>query len=1852
MKEKIVTILMLALILTSTLSMAFIIRPSLAEKGFLNENFMEKNRETSLPNQTNKPDQTSILNNDWRNIFERKLGAEQGKNLENPSQTSQTSADKWNFSDTSEWSNFTYIDGNKTRLIVGVNDKKPTSLLELERIAAEHQAKIIDTVSIGGRVRAVVVELLLVSVTAFVEETRAVELASYIEPNMKVQAQFIPNDPLWDMQWGPKKIEADWAWNITTGDPSVLVAVVDTGIYYTHPDLAANYVPLGYDWANMDNDPIDDHGHGTHCAGIIAAILNNSEGIAGLAQVRVMAEKVLTSGGGGYWDWVANGIINATDCGADIISMSLGGYGYSELVHEAVKYAYDAGVLIIAAAGNDNTNTKSYPAAYDEVIAVAATDQSDNKASFSNWGDWIELAAPGVSIHSTVPWGYESWSGTSMACPHVAGVAALIWSRYPSKTRDWIRLWLRYTADDLGDLGFDVYYGYGRINARKAVEQTPPAHELIASGWTTPLYVELGASGNVNATILNFGENNETNVTVQLLANDTIVDSTLIGSLVSGNSTAVSLTWNPTVEGLYNVTLYVLPVAGETNVENNVLWKYIYVGFPVKAVVLHSAGNIADNIITNWQALSSEWHSFGNTMVYVDYFTLNKEDITYGDIVATQADVLIISCAYSPSAGWEFSDSEIEAIKQYVHEGHGLIVTAGTFYYQVPNNNKLAQFFGLNETTMWTSTGTDLLHLVNTTHPIFTNVPDPLVFPSVGTSLPYDGRWDKNELVGGKYLALGHYQESAIVEYRGLVYISPWLEAIPPYYHHHLQLLYNAITWSRYQKPQHELTVSLETPQAVKPGDSKLVNATVSNMGTSNETNVELQLIINNVVVNSATIPELWAGDSYSLYHLWTPTIEGIYNITAYAIPVPGEDDIINNVKSVKVYVSALSVALFQNYDSWDYPSNQEALDRYGVPYVVFRSSDFGRADLSGFTKVVIASDQDQAFYNGMDTYRSWFENYVSNGGILEIHAADWGWHGGRWIGSLPGGLQWTEYPSQYVTVVDPIHPLLTTPNTITEAELDNWNYAAHGYFNSYPVDAHIIIVEDYTRMPAYLEFGYGSGFIIASSQALEWAYKRRFSLILENSLLYMPVRYEHDIAVTLEIAGFLVPGESSLVNATVRNRGLSNETNVELQLLIDDTIVDSVLILELPTEASYTLTYHWTPTIEGLYNVTAYAPPVPDEESEGNNVASKNVKVHFVTARVAVLNSWEIPSYFTGGWSNNYQLLVDALNAQGFYAQAITNEEITSGTLSFFDVFVMIDNVPNDAAVPCVVNFWSNGGGLVAFDSSICFLCYAGVLPPESAGNNGYYVYWDYGTSNQAKISIEHPVTAGYEVGQIIYGTSGDAEYWVEALAGTGAYPYYTMLVEDVTIPNRAYTSAYEPPIGGNVVHIWDALHWGNTNLQLMILNAMEWAKAPRYEHDLGASLDAPSYLEPHEPFILRATVHNLGSSNETNVDLQLLINGTIVASSIIPNLPISSSYTLNYLWIPTVEGTYNVTAYAPPLANEIHTTNNVASAHVSVATIHETSLRVVPRGSIAMVDRNFTISVNIFNVTDLFAYDFQMFYDTRILDGLEIEVPPDHFLAPTDPANIFWVKREIIDNFDATRGRIWVAVMLLPPEPPKNGSGVLVNIIFKAKALGSSILHLANTMLVKLPGEEMPHIALDGSVEVVPQIPADVAIVSVTPSSTAVYEGRIVNITVVARNEGNTTETFNVTAYYDSNIIGTQLVVDLPLGENITLTFNWNTTGLTPCHSYTISAYAWPVPGEIDTGDNVLSDGTVKIAMLGDVNADGTINILDLVKAAMAFGAVPGSPLWDPLADVYPDNRVNIFDLVAIALRFGQHC
>ncbi|MQR96995.1 S8 family peptidase [Fictibacillus phosphorivorans] len=306
------------------------------------------------------------------------------------------------------------------------------------------------------------------NVDAAIAEYEASGDVEYAEPNYTYHASWTPNDTYFSngVQYAPQKVGAQSAWDITRGSSTTKIAIIDTGVDYNHPDLAGKVIK-GYDYVSDDWDPMDQNDHGTHAAGIAAAATNNARGIAGMApNVSIYAVRVLDANGSGSLDDVANGIYHAVDNGAKVVSLSLGGPGSATSLQNAVNYAVSKGVVVVAAAGNENTSAPSYPAYYSGAIAVAATDRNDVRASFSNYGSWVDVAAPGVDIASTVRnGGYAYMSGTSMACPLVAGVAGLLASQGRSAAN--IRAAIENTTDYVSGTG--SLYAKGRVNAANAV---------------------------------------------------------------------------------------------------------------------------------------------------------------------------------------------------------------------------------------------------------------------------------------------------------------------------------------------------------------------------------------------------------------------------------------------------------------------------------------------------------------------------------------------------------------------------------------------------------------------------------------------------------------------------------------------------------------------------------------------------------------------------------------------------------------------------------------------------------------------------------------------------------------------------------------------------------------------------------------------------------------------------------------------------------------------------------------------------------------------------------------------------------------------------------------------------------------------------------------------------------------------------------------------------------------------------------------------------------------------------------------------------------------------------------------
>jgi thermitase len=300
------------------------------------------------------------------------------------------------------------------------------------------------------------------------------------QPSSRADEEF-PNDPMFGDQYAHKVSNSVEGWKISQGSSDLVLAIVDTGVDGTHPELKDKMV-AGFDVMNPDTPDSankDPMGHGTHCAGIAAATANNKIGVAGFApNVKIQSVRVLDNNGSGTYEGVAQGMVWAAEHGAKVMSMSLGGPSSSKVLEDAVAVAVKNDVLIIAAMGNSGNEKPSYPAAIKGVMPIGATDSKDKRATFSQYGAHISVTAPGVNILSTFPMyasgmpakEYGSISGTSMATPAAAGVAALVRSKFTAFKAEETRAKIEKGTDDLGDKGWDKYYGFGRINVANALK--------------------------------------------------------------------------------------------------------------------------------------------------------------------------------------------------------------------------------------------------------------------------------------------------------------------------------------------------------------------------------------------------------------------------------------------------------------------------------------------------------------------------------------------------------------------------------------------------------------------------------------------------------------------------------------------------------------------------------------------------------------------------------------------------------------------------------------------------------------------------------------------------------------------------------------------------------------------------------------------------------------------------------------------------------------------------------------------------------------------------------------------------------------------------------------------------------------------------------------------------------------------------------------------------------------------------------------------------------------------------------------------------------------------------------------
>jgi len=428
-----------------------------------------------------------------------------------------------------------------------------------------------------------------------------------------------------------------------------------------------------------------------------------------------------------------------------------------------------------------------------------------------------------------------------------------------------------------------------------------------------------------------------------------------------------------------------------------------------------------------------------------------------------------------------------------------------------------------------------------------------------------------------------------------------------------------------------------------------------------------------------------------------------------------------------------------------------------------------------------------------------------------------------------------------------------------------------------------------------------------------------RIELLLTDKNVPTGTQYEHDLGVTLEAPLSLQPGETSMLNATVYNLGLNNETNVEIRMLINGTQVTSETLTKLVNGTWFTINYSWAPTTEGIYNITAYTPPVSGENVTVNNVASCMVRVRFI--EVALISAYSelmtiAPLLDSMGIGydiyndNNIYLYTEDLSLLLKYKAVI-----------FYNRYRWITSTEYST----LESYLSSGGNLLVtgFDCLVSDTLLADLVRSSSIGDN-------VGEYDLIVVDETHPIMNGpygsFPAGYHIYGLYSDCDM-AEADTARGAVTVaelldgYDRIIATEGIPGKIVFW------NGDGKYDWTL----NSDCQAMFKNLIHWFTV-RYEHELVVSLETPSFLEPGDSAVFNATVRNAGLNNETDVNLQLLINGAMVENVTIPQLLTEEPYTISRFWAPTLAGTYNITVYALPVPDENITSNNVYSRLVPV--------------------------------------------------------------------------------------------------------------------------------------------------------------------------------------------------------------------------------------------------------------------------------------------------------------------------------
>ncbi|MGY5872316.1 MAG: C25 family cysteine peptidase [Candidatus Thorarchaeota archaeon] len=988
----------------------------------------------------------------------------------------------------------------------------------------------------------------------------------------------------------------------------------------------------------------------------------------------------------------------------------------------------------------------------------------------------------------------------------------------------------------------------------------------IISVLTDPLYAEKGVTQ-----------------TLTVFASEFYEDTPLEGCAVNLTGCGVSVAGTTNSSGLLDLTIH--PTIGGRMILNVTLSGYVnsttYVGIPINVAVLRSYGTMYPEDFA-WEELNTNWNAYGDVPVIIDYTSLGINPFTLTDIENTDADVLVIP--YSPGS---YSIDEVNAIISYVEQGNGLVASSTALFY---SPDGLAPFLGVTESLTYSEEYVPEMHILNASHPVMQDVTDPYYPAQYISFYPLGIGWEESVLDGAEFLAIDSSGSNygAILTYRGMVYFSnyaPWFPDTTDY-----QIFYNALTWSDYITPEHDLAARLETPTRAEPSDTIYVNATVRNQGIYDESDVVLRLFIDDVEVENLTIPTLVNGTTQTLTYAWTPIIEKIYNVTAFVDYVADEYSYGNNDA-----VTMVNIRPIIGWILWDESHDNDPmiahssyiadLEYEGFVVEAHTIGPITSAILSSYNVLVCAEFYDYYTLSELTD----IQNFVMNGGGLLVmgdNSVDL-----RNDLTSYAGIEWI-YGDYYGPTSD------ITAHPVTDGVTSVY---FGGAVNVLSVSGSAISLVRGGGSDLIAASEYGSGFIVAICDDHfldDGDYEN-----LDNPTLAINIMdwisigvFEHDVTAALDVPSWTRPNQEVEVLASVVNRGLNDEVDVTLNLYIEDILVDSLFVPFIQNRTSETLTYYWTPVIEAIHNVTVTVSEVPDENVTRNNVVTRLVNVND-------LHDY----YMIEGSTSWYDAVANGVNL------GISGDD-TYGYTDFAFTFPFYDSSFDRVYIS--TNGWLSFANTQPYDLS-------GPIFPSSQPGFAYCVV-PYLADLQAENNIYAWSTPDFLVIQY-----NDYNWLGGPPLGTFQVVFHSSGIIEIN-----YLEMFDTYWGIGGLNHGNGIH-GNAYPVTSLGGVSNFGVTYYYEqpdHEITLSLHVPSTVNLGSSPTITTTISNMGSNTEIDLHYTLYIDGFIVDEEIISELLVSQSYPIHYLWNTPSEGIYNITAYVEPVFGEAIITNNVGTTHTSV--------------------------------------------------------------------------------------------------------------------------------------------------------------------------------------------------------------------------------------------------------------------------------------------------------------------------------